>query len=130
MIYIVKSKSKQLNLKRIQFFSTLYKIPIKLVPVNFKWLIAVASTNSPREKICNLMDPNLYSFSILIVSSIKLMHLVDLVHFQWIQWIIINVSSSTSHKKNSVVTSFQLSVCLSGILRKFFLTHSIMNRFW
>ena len=34
-----------------------------------------------------------------------------------------NVSSSISQKKH-------LSVCLYEILRKFFLTHSFMNRFW
>ena len=45
-----------------------------------------------------------------------------------------NVSSSTSHKKNSVFTfyvftSFRLYVRLYKNLRKFFLTHSFMNRF-
>ena len=38
-----------------------------------------------------------------------------------------NVSSSTSRKKNPCLRLF---VCLYSNLRKFFLTHSFMNRFW
>ena len=41
MIYTIKKKSKHLNLKRSQFFLTWFKISIKLVPINFKWLIVM-----------------------------------------------------------------------------------------
>ena len=34
MIYTIKSKSKHFNLKRIQFFLTGFKIPIKLINSN------------------------------------------------------------------------------------------------
>ena len=45
MIYTIKSKSIHLNLKRIQFFLTRFKIPIKLIPINLKWLILMIGYN-------------------------------------------------------------------------------------
>ena len=52
MIYSINSKSKPLNLKRIQIFLTWFKIPIKLIPINFKWLIVMwlETTNLPYDK--------------------------------------------------------------------------------
>ena len=46
MIYTLKSKSKHLILKRIQFFLTWFKISIKLIPICLKWLIAMISYNN------------------------------------------------------------------------------------
>ena len=49
MIYTIKSKPKHLNLKIIQIFLTWLKIPIKLILINLKWLIAIwlDTTNLP-----------------------------------------------------------------------------------
>ena len=48
MIYTIKSKSKHLNLKRNKFFLTRIKFPIKLIPLNLKWLLQwLSTTNSP-----------------------------------------------------------------------------------
>ena len=41
----IKSKSKHLNLKIIQLFLTWFKIPIKLIPMTLKWLIAMIGYN-------------------------------------------------------------------------------------
>ena len=45
MIYTVNSKSKHLNLKMIKFFLTRFQIPIKLIPINLKRLIAIVDYN-------------------------------------------------------------------------------------
>ena len=45
MIYIIKSESKHLNLKGFQSFLTWLKIPIKLIRINLKWLIAMIGYN-------------------------------------------------------------------------------------
>ena len=48
MINTVKSKSKHLNSKIIQFLLTWFRIPIKLITINLKELIAmISTTNSP-----------------------------------------------------------------------------------
>ena len=45
MINTINSKSKHLNLKRIQFFFKWFKIPDKLIPINLKWLITIIGYN-------------------------------------------------------------------------------------
>ena len=52
MIYTIKSKSKNLNFKRIKFFFTWFKIPIKLIPINLKWSIAMICYNKPAKNFC------------------------------------------------------------------------------
>ena len=49
MIYtIIKSKNKHLNLKRIQYLLKWFKIPIRLISINLKWLFAkIGYNNSP-----------------------------------------------------------------------------------
>ena len=47
------SKSKHLNLKRIQLFLTWIKIPIKLISINLKWSIAMIDYN---KLACNLLS--------------------------------------------------------------------------
>ena len=41
----IKSESKHLNLKRIKFFLTWFKVPMKLISINLKWSIAMICYN-------------------------------------------------------------------------------------
>ena len=64
-------------------------------------------------------------YSTLLFNIKECMWVLALKHIYFFFFVIKNVSSSTIHKKK-----IPLSVCLSSNLRKFFLTHSFMNRFW
>ena len=54
MIYTIKSNSKYLNLKRIQLFFTWFYIPIELIPINLKSLIAMIGFNKLAYSIIKL----------------------------------------------------------------------------
>ena len=65
MIYNIKSKSKHLNLKRIKFVLTWFKIPIKLIPINLKWLIAMIGYNK--------LTFSVYNLYAILISAIKIL---------------------------------------------------------
>ena len=46
VLHYIKSESKHLNLKSIQFFLTWFKVPMKLIPVKLKWSIAIICYNT------------------------------------------------------------------------------------
>ena len=71
MIYTIKSESKPLNFEWIQFFLTWFKIPMKLILINLKWLIAMISyyklalwikCKSKDDSTEDLLSPLLYDF--------------------------------------------------------------------
>ena len=47
MFCTIKSESKHFNLKRIKFFLTWFKVPMKLIPINLKRSIAMIFYNKP-----------------------------------------------------------------------------------
>ena len=51
MFCTIKSESKYLKVKRIQFFLTWFKVPMKLISINLKWSIAMICYNKPA--LCN-----------------------------------------------------------------------------
>ena len=78
MFCTIKSESKHLNLKRIQFSLTWFKVPMKFIPINLKWSTAMICYNKPA---LGLKANNLVW--VLSTGSLWLQLLYNLHHEGW-----------------------------------------------